>query len=80
MNINMNAYLNHSREAYPGLSQASTRNDVAMSVMKKAINIDAEGTKSLIASMPQTAALNAYPLTSAENLPAHLGKHINVAA
>ncbi len=80
MNINMNTYLNHTREAYPGLSQASSKNDVAMSVMKRAINIEAEGAKSLIASVPQAASYNAYPLTSAENLPAHLGKHINVAA
>ena len=80
MNINMNTYMRHATEAYPGLSEASTKNEVAMSVMKKAVNIEADGTKALLAAIPEPASFNAYPLTSSENLPAHLGQHVNVAA
>ena len=80
MNINMNTYMRHATEAYPGLSEASTKNEVAMTVMKKAVNLEAEGAKSLLAAIPAPSSMNAYPLTRAEHLPAHLGQHVNIAA
>ena len=54
------------------LNAASTQQEVSMAVLKKAINIGAEGALSLIQSIPNNQ--------SAQNLPAHLGKNINTTA
>lgn len=65
MNINMN------------ISAAITQNTgdtVGLSVLKKAINIEAQNAISLINAIPQP------PQQSAANLPPHLGKNINTMA
>ena len=54
------------------LNAASTQQEVSMAVLKKAINISAEGALSLIQSIPNNQ--------SAQNLPAHLGNKINTTA
>ncbi|MDH5552828.1 MAG: YjfB family protein [Nitrosomonas sp.] len=58
--------------ASTALNAASTQQEVSMAVLKKAINISAEGALSLIQSIPNNQ--------SAHNLPAHLGKNINTTA
>lgn len=54
------------------LNAASTQQEVSMAVLKKAINLSAEGALNLIQSIPNNQ--------SAQNLPAHLGKNINTTA
>lgn len=65
MNVNMNT------------SAASVRDSgdaVGLSVLKKAIDIEAQGAMALIAALPQP------PQQSAANLPPHLGQNINTTA
>lgn len=66
MDINMSAI--------SSLAHASNNNDVSLAVFKKAIDSEAQGTKALIAAIPQP------PQTSSNNLPAHIGRFINVTA
>ena len=58
--------------ASTALKAASMQQEVSMAVLKKAINIGAEGALSLIQAIPNNQ--------SAQNLPAHLGKNINTTA
>lgn len=58
--------------ASTALNAASTQQEVSMAVLKKAINLSAEGALSLIQAIPNNQ--------SAQNLPAHLGKNINTTA
>lgn len=65
MNVNMN------------ISAAITQNasdTVGLSVLKKAINIEAQNAISLMNAIPQP------PQQSAANPPPHLGKNINTMA
>ena len=58
--------------ASTALQAANTKQEVSMAVLKKAINIGAEGALSLIQAIPNNQ--------SAQNLPAHLGNKINTTA
>lgn len=64
MNVSMNT----------SAALAQTTNDtVGFKVLKKAIDIEAQGALSLINAIPQ-------PQQSAANLPPHLGQNINITA
>lgn len=52
----------------------NTSNEVGMAVLKKAIDIEGQGSMALINAIPQP------PQQSAANLPPHLGQNINVTA
>jgi len=54
------------------LAQSTTSTEVGMAVLKKSIDIEAQGSMALINAIPQ-------PQSSA-NLPPHLGQNINVTA
>lgn len=65
MNVNMNI----------GASLMQNSGDaVGVTVLKKALDIQAQGAMQLIASIPQP------PQQSAANLPPHLGQNINTTA
>jgi hypothetical protein len=66
MNINMNM----SRS----IVQTTGNDEIGVAVLRKAIAYDAQGAKSLIEAIPKPG------LVKAENLPPHLGQHINVTA
>lgn len=54
------------------LNAASTQQEVSIAVLKKAINLSAEGALSLIEAIPDNKAL--------QSLPSHLGQNINTTA
>ncbi len=67
MNVNMNI----------GASLMQYSNDaVGVSVLKKALDIHAQGAMQLIAALPQPP----QPPQSAANLPPNLGQNINITA
>lgn len=53
------------------MSQTSLASQVGVSVLKKAMDLQAQSAAALIAALPATPAVN---------LPAHLGQQINVTA
>ncbi len=67
MNVSMNA-------VFPLVSGANARDDVGMSVLKKAIDVEAQGAMALINAIPHP------PAAQAANLPPNLGRHINTTA
>ena len=54
------------------MADASTNQAISIAVLKKAIDLNAEGFLALIEAIPDNS--------SAQNLPAHLGKNINTTA
>jgi hypothetical protein len=52
----------------------NTSGDVGVAVLKKAIDIETQGSMALINALPQP------PLPSAANLPPNLGQNINTTA
>jgi len=54
------------------MAETSTNQAISIAVLKKAINISAEGALALIQAIPDN--------TSAQNLPSHLGQNINTTA
>lgn len=54
------------------IADTGLRQDVGMAVLKKAQNIEADTANQLLAALPQ--------VTPAQNLPPHLGNHINTTA
>lgn len=65
MNVSMNA----------SAALAQSGNDaVGMTVLKKAINIEAQAAVELISAVPPS------PQPAASNLPPHLGQNINTTA
>ncbi len=54
------------------LNAASTQQEVSIAVLKKAINLSAEGALSLIQAIPDNKSL--------QSLPSHLGQNINTSA
>lgn len=54
------------------LNAASTQQEVSVAVLKKAINLSAEGALSLIQAIPDSKSL--------QSLPSHLGQNINTVA
>lgn len=54
------------------LNAASTQQEASIAVLKKAINVSAEGALSLIEAIPDNKSL--------QSLPAHLGRNINTTA
>lgn len=54
------------------LNAASTQQEVSIAVLKKAINLSAEGALSLIQAIPDNKSL--------QSLPSHLGHNINTTA
>ena len=68
MNVNMNI----------GASLMQYSDDaVGVSVLKKALDIQAQGAMALIAALPQPPQ---PPQQSAANLPPNLGQNINITA
>jgi len=65
MNINMNTSASLAQK---------TGDAVGIAVLKKAIDIEAQGAMQLIDAIPQP------PQQSAANLPPHLGQNINTTA
>lgn len=51
------------------MSAAQTNAEVSTAVLKKAINIEAQGALALLDAVPQP-----------QNLPAHLGQNVNTTA
>ncbi len=54
------------------LSNAKTSQDVSTAVLKKAMDISAQGALALIQAIPSNP--------SSQNLPSHLGQNINTTA
>lgn len=54
------------------ISNASTNQAIGIAVLKKAIDLSAEGALALIEAIPDNS--------STQNLPAHLGQNINTTA
>lgn len=54
------------------MTEANTNQAVSMAVLKKAINISAEGALALIEAIPNSR--------SVQNMPSHLGQNINTTA
>ena len=54
------------------LNAARTQQEVSVAVLKKAINLSAEGALSLIQAIPDNKSL--------QSLPSHLGQNINTTA
>ena len=54
------------------MTEANTNQAVSMAVLKKAINISAEGALALIEAIPNSS--------SVQNMPSHLGQNINTTA
>lgn len=54
------------------LNSARTQQEVSVAVLKKAINLSAEGALSLIQTIPDNKSL--------QSLPSHIGKNINTTA
>ncbi len=54
------------------IADTGTRQDVSISVMKKAMDIQASSAAALIEALP--------PVQGSTNLPAHLGNKINTTA
>jgi hypothetical protein len=54
------------------LADNGTRQEVAIAMMKKAQDVQASTATQLLDALP--------PVPSAQNLPAHLGNHINTTA
>lgn len=54
------------------MSEASVQQAAGTAVLKKALDISAENAMALIHAIPDN--------TAAQNLPAHLGQHINTKA
>ncbi len=65
--------MNVSMNASTSLAQSSD-DAVGMTVLKKAINIEAQAALELISATPPS------PQPSAANLPPHLGQNINTTA
>ncbi|HEX5337342.1 MAG TPA: YjfB family protein [Gallionella sp.] len=64
MNVNMNSSASLA---------ANSSDPIGMTVLKKAIDIEAQSAMALISAIPQ-------PPQSSSNLPSHLGQHINTTA
>jgi hypothetical protein len=58
--------------AATAMSEASLQQAVGTAVLKKAMDIGAENAMALIHAIPDN--------TAAQNLPSHLGQHINTKA
>jgi hypothetical protein len=54
------------------LADTGLRQDVGMTMLKKAQDIQASSAAQLLAAVPQAAP--------AQNLPSHLGNHVNTTA
>jgi len=54
------------------LSEASVQHAAGTAVLKKALDISSENAMALIHAIPDN--------TASQNLPAHLGQHINTTA
>lgn len=54
------------------MSEASVQQAVGTAVLKKALDVSAENAMALIHAIPDNTAV--------QNLPAHLGQHINTKA
>ncbi len=54
------------------LNAASTQQEISVAVLKKAINLSAEGALSLIQAIPDNKSL--------QSLPSHLGQNVNTTA
>jgi len=54
------------------LSEASVQQAAGTAMLKKAIDINAENAMALINAIPDN--------TAAQNLPSHLGQHVNTTA
>ncbi len=64
--------VNGISSAATALSAANTQREVSTAVLKKAIDLGAEGAISLIEAIPDNA--------SSQNLPSNLGRNVNTTA
>lgn len=62
-----------SNSALAAVSSQMTGDAVGMSVLKKALSVQAQGAVALVNAVPK-------PVTSAPNLPSHLGQNVNTTA
>jgi hypothetical protein len=62
-----------SNSALAAVSNQMTGDAVGMSVLKKALSVQAQGAVALVNAVPKAVA-------SAPNLPSHLGQNVNTTA